>query len=502
MTETAHPDRWRILLVLASPLLLIAMDATILNVALPDIAADLTPSSTELLWIVDVYGLVLAGLLVAMGGLGDRIGRRRLLLIGLVVFGAASALIALATSPLLLIGARLLLGVGGAMIMPSTLSVLRSVFPEARERAVAIGIWSAVASSGFALGPIVGGAILEVARWEWAFLINVPVVLGALVLVQRWVPESRNPAPGPWDPASVALSVAGMLTFVWGIKHGGEDGFLDALTVLSIAVGLGLLALFVRRQARSRTPILDVRLFADQRFAGAVASVLFVFFGLGILLLLLTQHLQLVQGHGPLETGLRLLPLALAAGVASPCADALVRRLGARVVVGAAFAAIAAGLAAFTALDANTGYPLIAGALAAIGVGAGLAATAGSAAIMAAAPADRAGGAAAIQETAFELGGALGVAILGSVAASAYRAELQVPGAVREVAGEGLPAAAAVAATLSGEAGARVLAAAQQAFESGLAVTLGTSAAVMAAAAVMAMVVLPRRERAVSDGPT
>ncbi len=180
MTETSHPDRWRILLVLASPLLLIAMDATILNVALPDIAADLAPTSTELLWIVDVYGLVLAGLLVAMGGLGDRIGRRRLLLIGLVVFGAASALIALATSPLLLIGARLLLGVGGAMIMPSTLSVLRSVFPEARERAVAIGIWSAVASSGFALGPIVGGAILEVARWEWAFLINVPVVLGAL----------------------------------------------------------------------------------------------------------------------------------------------------------------------------------------------------------------------------------------------------------------------------------------------------------------------------------
>ncbi len=178
-----------------------------------------------------------------------------------------------------------------------------------------------------------------------------------------------------------------MLAFVWGIKHGGEAGFLDALTVLSIAGGLGLLALFVRRQAQSRTPILDVRLFADQRFAGAVASVLFVFFGLGILLLLLTQHLQLVQGHGPLETGLRLLPLALAAGVASPCADALVRRLGARVVVGAAFAAIAAGLAAFTALDANTGYPLIAGALAAIGVGAGLAATAGSAAIMAAAPA-------------------------------------------------------------------------------------------------------------------
>lgn len=501
MTDTAHPDRWRILLVLASSLLLIAMDATILNVALPGIASDLAPSSTELLWIVDAYGLVLAGLLVAMGGLGDRVGRRRLLLIGLVVFGAASALIALATSSLLLIAARLLLGVGGAMIMPSTLSVLRNVFPVARERAIAIGIWSAVASSGFALGPIVGGAILEVASWEWAFLINVPVVLVAFILVRRWVPESRDPAPGPWDSVSVALSVAGMLAVVWGVKHGGEDGFLDAVTILSIGGGLGLLALFVRRQARSRTPILDVRLFADQRFAGAVASVLFVFFGLGILLLLLTQHLQLVEGHSPLATGLRLLPLALAAGVASPFADALVRRLGARVVVGASFAAIAGGLAALTALDGDTDDLLIAGALAAIGLGAGLAATAGSAAIMSAAPADRAGGAAAIQETAFELGGALGVAILGSVAASAYRAELQLPGDVSELAREGLPAATSVSAGLSREAGARLLAAAQEAFEAGLAVTLGASAAVMAAAAVMALVVLPRREPTVSDAP-
>ncbi len=494
MTESSHPDRWRILLVLASPLLLIAMDATILNVALPQIAEELSPSATEVLWIVDVYGLVLAGLLVAMGGLGDRIGRRKLLLIGLVLFGVASALIALATTPISLIAARLLLGVGGAMIMPSTLSVLRTVFPEAKERAVAIGIWSAVASSGFAFGPIIGGAILEVASWEWAFVINVPVVVIALILVVRWVPESRNPAPGPWDPASVGLSVAGMLAFVWGIKHGGEHGFGDGLALLSVGAGLSLLAAFVRRQARSRTPILDVRLFADHRFAGAVLSVLFVFFALGILLLLLTQHLQLVQGLGPLEAGARLLPLAIAAGIASPFADVLVRRVGARVVVAVAFAGIAAGLAILASIDGQTDYARIGAALAAIGAGAGLAATAGSAAIMAAAPAERAGGAAAIQETAFELGGALGVAILGSLAASSYRDELRVPETLQQAASEGLPAAAATATQLSGDAGATLLRAAQHAFESGLSVTLSAATAVMAAAAIMALIILPRRE--------
>lgn len=495
MTPTSHPDRWRILFVLSTALLLIAMDATILNVALPALAADLRPGATELLWIVDVYGLVLAGLLIAMGGLGDRVGRRRLLLTGLVVFGAASAVIAFAASPTALIAARALLGVGGAMVMPSTLSVLRTVFPDARERTVAIGIWSAVASSGFAVGPIIGGAILEVAPWEWVFAINVPVVVVALALVRRWVPESRNPEPGPWDSRSVALSVAGMLTLVWGVKHGGEDGFLEPVTLAALGAGALALVAFVRRQAASATPILDVRLFADRRFAGAVAAVLFVFFGLAALLLLLTQHLQLVQGHGPLETGLRLLPLAVAAGVVSPLTDVLVRRAGPHVVVGGAFALIAAALAVLSGLDARTGYAVVGVSLAAVGAGAGLAATAGSAAIMAVAPAERAGGAAAAQETAFELGGALGVAILGSVAAGAYRAGLDLPGALGDAAREGLPAAADAASRLGAQPGADLLLAAQDAFVEGLGLTLGVGAGVMAGAALMALLVLPRRAR-------
>lgn len=279
MTPTSHPDRWRILFVLSTALLLIAMDATILNVALPAIAADLEPGSTELLWIVDAYGLVLAGLLVAMGGLGDRIGRRRLLSAGLVVFGLASALAAAAPSPEALIAARVLLGVGGAMIMPSTLSTLRVVFTDARERSIAIGVWSAVAAGGFALGPVVGGALLEVADWHLVLAINVPIMAAALVASRRWVPESRNPAPGPWDPVAVGLSVVGMVAFVWGIKHGGEHGFTDVAALAAIAAGVAVIGEFVRRQLRTPQPLLDVALFRDARFSGAVTAVLFTFLG-------------------------------------------------------------------------------------------------------------------------------------------------------------------------------------------------------------------------------
>lgn len=495
MTPPPSPHRWRVLSVLASSLLLIAMDATILTVALPQIAADLEPGATELLWIVDVYGLVLAALLVAMGTLSDRIGRRRLLLIGLAVFGVASAGIALAPSTPALIAARFALGIGGAMVMPSTLSVLRNVFPDDRERAFAIGIWSAVASSGFALGPIVGGAILEVASWPWAFLVNIPIVVVAIALVGRWVPESRNPDPGPWDGASVALSVAGMLALVWGIKHGGEAGFGDPLTLSAVAGGALLLWGFARRQLRSTTPLLDLRLFADRRFSGAVVAVLFVFFGLGAVLLLLTQFLQLVQGLGPLETGLRLLPLALAAGVISPLTDQLSRRLGSRTVIGGSFVLLMVGFAMLASLERGTGAAQMALALAVIGAGAGLAATAGSAAIMAAAPPERAGGAAAVQETAFELGGALGVAMLGTLAATIYRSQL---GAQENVpaAAEGLPAAATAAASIGGDAGARLLLAAQGAFERGTTATLVAAAVIMGAVALLSAMVLPGRATA------
>ena len=490
--EKGPKNRWLVLAVLASSLLVVALDATILNVALPTLAADLEPSSTELLWIVDAYGLVLAGLLIAMSGLGDRVGRRRLLVIGLGLFAGAATLAALASSPEQLIAARVLLGVGGAMIMPSTITLLRTVFLDDRERAIAVGVWTAIAAGGFAVGPVIGGALLEVLDWPWVFALQVPVVLLAIVAVLRLVPEWRSADPGPWDPIGVALSISGMVALVWGIKEASKHGFGDAAALGTLALGAVSLAAFVRHQRKLTHPLLDIELFRDRRFSASAVAVLAVFFGFGGLLLLLTQFFQIVQGHGPLEAGLRLLPLALAAGIASPLTDAAVRRVGAHVVVGGGFAIVAGAFAALYGLNAATPYVVIAACLAALGVGAGMASTAASAVILSSAPPERASGAVAVQETAYELGGALGVAILGSVMTARYRAELDgLPGLPAD-ARESLPAAAEIAARAGNDAGAALLGAAQQAFLDGLSVTLVVAAAVTAAIAVVALAFMPR----------
>lgn len=492
MTDKGPKNRWLVLVVLASSLLVVALDATILNVALPTLAADLEPSSTELLWIVDAYGLVLAGLLVAMAGLGDRIGRRRLLVVGLSVFAAAAVLAALATSAEQLIAARVLLGAGGAMIMPSTVTLLRTVFLDDRERAIAVGVWSAVAAGGFAIGPVIGGALLEVADWPWLFAVQAPVVILAIVAVLALVPEWRSPNPGPWDPIGVGLSIVGMVALVWGIKETSKHGFGDGQALGSLALGVVALVAFLRRQRGLTHPLLDVELFRDRRFAVSALSVLGVFFGFGGLLLLLTQFLQIVQGLSPLEAGLRLLPMAIAAGIASPCTDAVVRRVGAHVVVGGGFAVVAGAFAVLSGLDAGTPYVVLGASLAVLGVGAGMASTAASAVILSSAPPERAGGAVAVQETAYELGGALGVAILGSVMTARYRAELDGVASIPDGAGESLPAAAEVAAGLGGTAGAAVLQAAEQAFLDGLGVTLVVAAVVTTAIAAAAFLLMPR----------
>jgi DHA2 family multidrug resistance protein-like MFS transporter len=493
-------NRWLVLAVLASSLLVVALDATILNVALPTLAADLEPSSTELLWIVDAYGLVLAGLLVAMAGLGDRIGRRRLLVLGLSVFAAAAVLAALAQSAEQLIAARVLLGAGGAMIMPSTVTLLRTVFLDDRERAIAVGVWSAVAAGGFAVGPVIGGALLEVADWPWLFAVQAPFAVLAIVAVLALVPEWRSPDPGPWDPIGVGLSIAGMVALVWGIKEASKHGFGDVQALASLTLGIAALVTFVRRQRTLTHPLLDVELFRDRRFSVSALAVLGVFFGFGGLLLLLTQFLQIVQGLGPLDAGLRLLPMAVAAGIAAPCTNAAVQRVGAHVVVGGGFAVIAGSFAVLSGLETDTQYWVIGACLATLGVGAGMASTAASAVILSSAPPERAGGAVAVQETAYELGGALGVAILGSIMTARYRAELEGVAAIPDEAGDSLPAAAEIAAGVGGAAGAAVLEAAEQAFLDGFGVTLVIAAVVTAAIAVAAYALMPR-DRALGAGP-
>ncbi|WP_158888847.1 MFS transporter [Amycolatopsis anabasis] len=397
------------LAVLCASLLLVGMDLTVLHVAVPTLTRRLLPGPTELLWIVDAYSLTVAALLVTAGTLGDRIGRKRVLLAGFAVFGLASAAAALCTAPVPLIAARVALGAGAAMIMAATVSVIRTVFPDDRERALAIGLWTASHSVGASLGPVVGGLLLERFWWGSVFLVNVPIVALALVFGARLVPNSRNPAPRRWDLGSAALSIAGLAAAVFALKRFGEHGSVDLGAAAGAAIGAALLCWFVARQRRSRTPLLDLSLFGDRRFAMATVSVLGCFGCYTALLFLLAQRFQLVDGDSPLGAGRTLLPMAVANAIGAVVAPRLAVWWGRRWIVFAGLALFAVTLAGY----AVTGTPAV---LAGAGLGAGFVMTLGADAIMAAARPERAGEASAIQETSFELGAGLGVAVLGTVA--------------------------------------------------------------------------------------
>ncbi|OLT35764.1 hypothetical protein BJF79_31895 [Actinomadura sp. CNU-125] len=336
-TVTApDPRRWAGLAVLSASLLLVVMDITILNVALPAISADLRPSNVALLWMVDVYALVVAGLLVTVSALGDRWGRKRMLIAGFAVFGTASILVVFADTPGAVIAVRALLGVGGAMIMPSTLSMIRTLFPDGRERATALGVWGAMAAVGAAFGPILGGFLLEHFSWHSAFLVNVPVMAVAIVAGLFLLPEARDPRPGPLDFPAVALSMAGMVALVYAIKSAGKYGVADPAALLPAAVAAVALGWFVRRSLRRPDPLIELRLFRSPSFTAGAVTAMTTELSMAGTMLLMAQWMQLVQGYGPLETGLRLLPMALGAIVASPTAPAVAARIGARTVLAAA----------------------------------------------------------------------------------------------------------------------------------------------------------------------
>lgn len=344
-------DRWVVLLVLCVSLLLVAVDATVLHVAVPAVTEDLRPSGVELLWIVDAYPLVCASLLILFGTLGDRVGRRRVLLIGYVLFGAASALAAFARTPEVLIAARALLGVGGAMIMPATLSILRTVFPERRERATAIGIWTAVAAVGAATGPVLGGFLVEHFHWGSVFLINIPLMAAILPLGRWLLPESRGGFDGPWDVLGALMAAGGILGLVLGVKRlGVGHSPFDALTAGPLLAGAALLLLFVRRQRSRRQPLIDVRMFAAPAFSTSVGCIVLAMLALVGLELIAVQYLQLILGLGPLETGLRLLPLTFAAMAAGATGSATLRLLGPRRMVGWGFVLTAAAVLLLTAM--------------------------------------------------------------------------------------------------------------------------------------------------------
>lgn len=411
--------RWAALAVLSASLLVVVMDMTVLNVALPDLTADLRAGTLAQLWIVDVYSLVLAGLLVPLAALADREGRRRMLLTGFAIFALASLAALLARNPGDVIAVRALLGVGGAMIMPATLSLIRALFPDPQERAFALGLWAATAAAGGAIGPIVGGALLSAFSWHAAFLVNVPLMAIALVAGRLLLPESRSERPGRVDLLGVLLSVGGMISAVYGIKHLG-NGDLDLVTAGTIALGAALLTVFVRRCLRQDEPMLAVRLFANPVFRAGVLAALISSAAMVALLFVGAQWLQLVQGWSPLLAGVALLPMAAGGLIGPPLAPAVAARLGARNVIVAGLVVLAAGMLVLWLFPGPLGYAGVAAALVLVGFGTS-ALGLGSALMMGSAPVHQAGSAAAVEEMSYEIGGVLGIAVLGSLAGAVYR---------------------------------------------------------------------------------
>ncbi|MYW08887.1 MFS transporter [Streptomyces sp. SID2563] len=491
-----RPGRWIALAVLVLAVLLVAVDATVLGLATPFLSEDLEPTGTQLLWIGDVYSFVIAGLLVSMGSLGDRIGRKKLLLCGATAFGAVSVLNAYAHTPEMMIVARALLGVAGATLMPSTLALIRNLFHDPRERSLAIGIWGAMASAGAAVGPVVGGFLLEHFWWGSVFLINLPVMAVLVVVGIKMIPESKNPAPGPWDLPSVGLSLVGMIGVVYAIKEMAAHGVGWAPALVGVA---GLLALiwFVRRQFRLPAPLLDMRLFHHRGFSGAVLADLLTILGLSGIVFFLSQFLQLVQGRGPLEAGLAELPAAIGAVTAGLLAGTVARRFTVRTVVAGGLGAIGLALAAVAAVHRDTAYPLIGALLLIVGVGAGFAFTVTSDVILSSVPKEHAGSASAVSETAYELGAALGIALLGSIVTGAYKSFQAPPGtppAVSDAAHESLGGAVESSHLLPPHEAHEMVTAAQDAFVDGLHLASVVGAVVLVATAVAAWFLLRGQE--------
>lgn len=480
---------WCALAALMIPVLLVSIDNTVLSFALPAISTALAPTGNQLMWIVDVYALMLAGLLIAMGSLGDRVGRRRLLLIGSAAFGAASVLAAFSTSPEMLILGRLLLGVAGATLMPSTLSLIRNIFHDREQRRLAIAAWAAMFAGGAALGPVVGGWLLQHFWWGSVFLINVPLIVVFLALAAWLIPESKDPAPGPVDPFSIVLSLATMFPAVYAIKKFASAG-LDPVMVLSASVAAVAGVVFVRRQRRLDHPMIDVTLFTDRVFAGAVFANMLSLLGFAGFLFFAAQSLQLVLGLEPMRAAFVLLPGLAATITAGFAVVKIVRYVPVHLVVSTAFGLSAAGFAV-TAFVADAPSVVALGtAFVLLAVGIGFAETLTNDLILSCVPPNRAGAASAISETAYELGAVMGTAVLGSVLLAMYRSELVIPTVIGEEGLRGqatqtLGGAIDAAETYGGVVGDQLVASAQAAFMSGVQTTSLLAVGLTLAAAVV-----------------
>jgi len=471
------------------PVLLVAVDNTVLSFAIPSISLALTPSATELLWIIDIYPLVLAALLVPMGSLADRFGRRRMLLLGSTGFAIVSVIAAFAPSATALIGYRALLGIFGAMLMPSTLSLIRNLFPHADQRRRAIAIWAACFSGGAALGPIVGGFLLEHFWWGAVFLLAVPVLIPLLILAPIFVPASKDPNPGKVDPLSILLSFGAMLPLIFGIKEIAQTG-LTPVNVVLMVLGLALGTVFVRRQLARKDPMLDVRLFTNPVFSGGVVANLLSVFSLVGFLYFVTQHLQLVVGLSPSTAALVLVPGLVISIVTGLLAASLAKWIRPAWLISGGLLLNAIGfLTVWLNTDGSVAGIILAFVI--LGAGVGIAETISNDLILSAAPPAKAGAASAISETAYEVGSVLGTAVLGSILAAAYRVNVVIPAGIsaadQHTAGQTLGGAIDVANKMPAEQGSALLESAKHAFDSGSGTVAMVGVVLMLAAAVMCL---------------
>jgi EmrB/QacA subfamily drug resistance transporter len=503
--DGSAPRRWAALAVLCVALLIVNLDNTVLNVALPTLVRDLHATDSELQWIVDAYVMVFAGLLLVMGSLADRIGRKRVFLTGLAAFATGSAWAAFSGSVGMLIAARASMGIGGAMMMPATLSIITDAFRDPGERQRAIGMWAATSGVAIALGPIVGGLLLAHFWWGSVFLINVPVALAGFACALPLVPDSKNPDAKRPDVIGGLLSIAGLGLVLWAIIEAPTRGWSSALVIGAGTTGLLVIGLFTAWELKSSHPMLDLSYFRNRRFSGAVASVGLVTFGLFGALFVLTQFMQFELGYTPLQAGLRVIPAAGAIAVIAPLSVYAVRLVGAKLTLAAGLLIVAAGLWQLSTASTGSTYLHTLPGMIMLGIGAGFAMPCATASVMGSLPQQHTGVGAATNGTFLQVGGALGVAVIGSLLATRYQDQLtgalagyHVPASVLQVIVGSLGGALAVAAHLGGYLGAALAHLARAAFMSGMDLGLRTGAVVAAAGGLLALAVMPARP---SPGP-
>jgi MFS transporter, DHA2 family, multidrug resistance protein len=486
---------WIGLGVIALPCLLYSMDLTVLELAVPKLSADLKPTSSQLLWIMDIYGFLLAGFLLTMGTLGDRIGRRRLLLIGAAAFGFASVLAAFSRSAEMLIATRALLGIAGATLAPSTLSLIRNMFLDPDQRTFAIGVWATSFSAGAAIGPLAGGFLLEHFWWGSVFLLAVPVMALLLMLGPLLLPEFRDPEAGRLDLFSAALSLAAVLTVIYGLKQVAQDG-LEWLPVLSVAAGVVAGAAFAHRQRTLADPLIDLGLFRVPAFSASLAAFMLSIFVIAGIFLFIAQYLQLVLGLSPLQAGLWTVPSAGGLIAGSMLAPLVVRRVRPAYVMAGGLALSAVGFGMLTQVNAVSGLAVLVVGSVIFALGVAPVGTLATDIIVGSAPPERAGAASGISETSVELGGALGIAVLGSIGTAVYRSEVagavpaDVPPDAASAARDTLGGAVAAAEELPDPLGGELLDAAREAFTQALELSAITSAAIVLGVAILTVAVL------------